>query len=159
MKGCGSMENVINGINHWIHTLPKEYNAMSAAEISNQPSPNKWSKKEILGHLCDSAINNMVRFIKIQYEEQPYVLKPYNQEQWVAVQNYHEKSVDEILTLFQTLNKQIINIIENTPLEKLSYQCEIGHNQQKTLKWLIEDYLEHMEHHINNQILIRKSSD
>ncbi|MBV7509788.1 DinB family protein [Bacillus sp. sid0103] len=151
------MKNVINGINHWIHTLPNEYNSMSAIEISNRPSPNKWSKKEILGHLCDSAINNIERFVKIQYEEQPYVMQSYNQEQWMVVQNYQERPLDEILTLFQTLNKQIINIIMNTPTEKLTYLCDIGNNHQKTLEWLIQDYLEHMEHHINNQILIKNN--
>ena len=103
------MEVVINGLNHWIQTLPKAYNSMSEIEISNRPLPNKWSKKEILGHLCDSAINNINRFIKIQYEEQPFVIQSYNQNQWVIFQNYQERPLDEILNLFLALNKQIIN--------------------------------------------------
>lgn len=151
------MENVIIGLTHWIHSLPKEYDSMSEIEISNRPSPNKWSKKEILGHLCDSAINNIERFVKIQYAEQPYVIQSYNQEQWVIVQNYQERPLDEILTLFQTLNEQITFIIKNIPAEKLSYLCDIGNNIQKTLGWLIQDYFEHMEHHINNQILIKNN--
>ncbi|MDP4170559.1 MAG: DinB family protein [Bacillota bacterium] len=151
------MENVINGINHWIQSLSKEYNSMSETEISNRPLPNKWSKKEILGHLCDSAINNIERFVKIQYTEQPYVIQSYNQEQWVVVQNYQERPVDEILTLFQILNKQVVNIIMNIPAAKLSYLCDIENNHQKTLEWLIQDYFEHMEHHINNQILLKNN--
>ncbi|WRU96739.1 hypothetical protein RYX51_06580 [Priestia filamentosa] len=66
------MQNVVESIHHWIKRLPEEYNSMSEEEISNRPSQNKWSKKEILGHLCDSAINNIERFIKIQYEEPVY---------------------------------------------------------------------------------------
>lgn len=149
-----SVEDIINAINYWIQALPKKYNSMSDTEISNRPLPNKWSKKEILGHLCDSAINNIQRFVKIQYTEQPYVIQSYNQEQWVVVQNYQERQLDEILTLFQNLNKQVINIIKNIPAEKLTYLCDIG-NTQKTLQWLIQDYLIHMEHHINKQILIK----
>ncbi len=149
-----SVDDIIYAINHWIQTLPKEYNSMSETEISNRPFPNKWSKKEILGHLCDSAINNIERFVKIQYMEQPYVIQSYNQEQWVAVQNYHARPLDEILTLFQNLNKQVLNIIMNIPAEKLTYLCGID-NTQKTLQWLIQDYLNHMEHHINKQILIK----
>ncbi|MBI0581209.1 DinB family protein [Neobacillus cucumis] len=126
---------------------------MSETEISNRALPNKWSKKEILGHLCDSAINNINRFIKIQYEEQPFVIQSYNQNQWVILQNYQERPLDEILNLFLALNKQIINTISNIPKERLSNLCDIGSNQQKTLEWLLEDYLKHMEHHINNQIL------
>jgi hypothetical protein len=148
------MQKVVEGINHWIKTLPEEYNSMSEEEISNRPLPNKWSKKEILGHLCDSAINNIERFIKIQYEERVYVIQSYNQDQWVTCQNYQDRTLDEIVNLFQTLNKQIVNIVKNVPNEKLSNLCAIGNNQHKTLEWLIQDYLGHMEHHIHNQILI-----
>ena len=149
------MEKVINGINHWIQALPKEFTTMSVTEISNRSAPNKWSKKEILGHLCDSAINNLGRFLQGQYEEQPYVIQPYNQVQWVILQNYQERPLQDIVTLFQALNNQIVHVLQNIPSEKLSYICDIGNNEEKTLEWLIQDYLEHMEHHIYNQILVK----
>lgn len=148
------MQKVVEGIDYWIKRLPEEYKSMPEKEISIRPLPNKWSKKEILGHLCDSAINNIERFIKIQYEEPVYVIQSYNQDQWVMVQNYQDRSLDEIVNLFQTLNKQIVYIVKNIPNEKLLNLCNIGNNQHKTLEWLIKDYLEHMEHHIHNQILI-----
>ena len=151
------MQKVVEGINHWIKTLPDEYNSMSELEISNRPLANKWSKKEILGHLCDSAINNIERIIKIQYEEQMYVIQSYNQDQWVKLQNYQDRPLGEIINLFQTLNKQILNIVKNVPSESLSKLCDIGNNQHKTLEWLIQDYLSHMEHHIHNQILIKNN--
>ncbi|MFI8494904.1 DinB family protein [Peribacillus butanolivorans] len=125
---------------------------MSELEVSQRPMPDKWSKKEILGHLCDSAINNLERFIKIQYEEQPFALTPYNQDQWVDIQDYQDISIEEIINLWCGLNKKIIKIIDKTPYEKLAYQCDIGNNQMKTLEWLIQDYLEHMEHHLKNQV-------
>ncbi|CEG34353.1 DinB family protein [Peribacillus castrilensis] len=150
------MKKVINGINHWIDFIPEEFNRMTEKELNHRPMPHKWSKKEILGHLCDSALNNMNRFIKIQYEVQPYVIQSYNQDQWVLVQNYQERPLDEIVNLFCTLNKQIIHIITNTPNDRFSNLCDIGNNQIKTMEWLIKDYLDHMEHHINNQILIKK---
>jgi len=149
------MEKVINGINHWIQALPKEFTTMSVTEISNRSAPNKWSKKEILGHLCDSAINNLGRFLQVQYEEQPYVIQPYNQVQCVILQNYQERPLQDIVTLFQALNNQIVHVLQNIPSEKLSYICDIGNNEEKTLEWLIQDYLEHMEHHIHNQILVK----
>ncbi|WP_174615924.1 DinB family protein [Virgibacillus ihumii] len=152
------MQKIVEGINYWIKTLPDEYNIMSEEQISIRPLPNKWSEKEILGHLCDSAIINIERFIKIQYEETIYVVQSYNQDQWVAVQNYQGRKIDEIINLFQTLNNQILNIIKNIPDEKLSNLCDIGNNQHKTLEWLIQDYLGHMEHHIHNQILIENKN-
>lgn len=149
------MEKVVARINHWIETLPKKFTTMSVTEISNRSAPNKWSKKEILGHLCDSAINNLGRFLQVQYEEQPYVIQPYNQVQWVILQNYQERPLQDIVTLFQALNNQIVHVLQNIPSEKLSYICDIGNNEEKTLEWLIQDYLEHMEHHIYNQILVK----
>ncbi|TYR81482.1 DinB family protein [Priestia megaterium] len=146
------MKNVIDGLNHWMNIVPKEFNRMSEVELSERPLPNKWSKKETLGHLCDSAINNLGRFINIQYEKQPYVIASYNQDQWAALQNYQKQSTEEILNLWCALNKQIIQVINKIPAEKLSYRCDLGNNEQKTLEWLIQDYLEHMEHHINNQL-------
>lgn len=140
-----------------MQTLPKVYDSMAETEISNRPLPNKWSKKEILGHLCDSALNNINRFIKIQYEEQPFVIQSYNQDQWVILQNYQERPLEEIVNLFLSLNEQIINIISNIPKERLSYLCDIG-NKQETLEWLVKDYLNHMEHHINNQILNKNNA-
>lgn len=113
-------------------------------------------KKEILGQLCDSVINNIEGFIKFQYEEPVYAIPSYAQDYWVKMQNYQDRPLDEIINLFQTLNKQIIHIVKIIPIEKLSNLCDIG-SQHQTLEWLIKDYLEHIEHHIHNQILIEKS--
>ncbi|MFP3720843.1 DinB family protein [Niallia circulans] len=151
------MQKVVEGINYWIKRLPEEFKSMSENSSSHRPMPNKWSKKEILGHLCDSAINNIERFIKIQYEEPVYAIQSYDQNHWVKMQNYQDRPLDDIIDLYQALHKQIVHIVKNVPHEKLSYLCDIGNNQHKTLEWLIQDYLEHMEHHIHSQILIEKS--
>ncbi|MGE8036244.1 DinB family protein [Lysinibacillus sp. NPDC093692] len=148
------MQNIIDQLNGWIKKVPIEFRQMSELEISQRPAPQKWSKKEVLGHLCDSAINNLQRFIKIQYEKEPFVLTPYNQVEWVKIQGYQELQIDEILDLWVSLNKKIINVIKKIPNEKLALQCDIGSNELMTLQWLIQDYLEHMEHHIKKQILL-----
>lgn len=92
MSEENGLQRVVDPLNEWVIKLPQEFNLLSEAEISDRPQPHKWSRKEILGHLCDSAINNLERFIKIQYEEQPYVLQKYNQEKWVDLQDYQNTS-------------------------------------------------------------------
>ncbi|MFJ7886947.1 hypothetical protein ACIQYL_02530 [Lysinibacillus xylanilyticus] len=82
------MQSTIDQLYFWINKMPEEFRQMSEIEISQRPAPQKWSKKEILGHLCDSAINNLERFIKIQYEKEPLVLTPYDQVHWVKIQDY-----------------------------------------------------------------------
>ncbi|MGE7926833.1 DinB family protein [Lysinibacillus xylanilyticus] len=151
------MQSTIDQLYFWINKVPEEFRQMSEIEISQRPAPQKWSKKEILGHLCDSAINNLERFIKIQYEKEPFVLTPYDQVHWVKIQGYQELPFDEVMNLWVGLNKKIIHVIKNIPNEKLALQCGFEKNQLVTLHWLIQDYLEHMEHHLKKQILIPKS--
>src|SRR6185436_12071230 len=64
----------------------EKFKQFSEEEWAAKPDPKKWSKKEILGHLVDSAQNNIRRFIVGQYENNPQIV--YNQDQWVAMQVY-----------------------------------------------------------------------
>lgn len=147
------MQSIIDQLHFWINKIPEDFRQMSEIEISQRPAPQKWSKKEILGHLCDSAINNLERFIKIQYEKEPLILTPYDQVHWVKIQGYQELPLNEVMNLWVSLNKKIIYVIKNIPNEKLALQCGFENNQRMTLQWLIQDYLEHMEHHLKKQIL------
>ncbi|GGJ49173.1 DinB family protein [Virgibacillus salexigens] len=151
------MENVLQSISYWIDKVPEELMKLDEEECCIKPSLTKWSKKEILGHLCDSAIVNIERFIKIQYEAEPYKITGYNQDKWVELQNYQVVPVKDILERWICLNKQVIRIIEAIDDEKLHINCDIGNSELKPLSWLINDYLEHMEHHITNQLLPIKS--
>ena len=45
--------------------------AVSEDAAARKPAPDKWSKKEILGHLVDSAANNHQRFVRLQLEHAP----------------------------------------------------------------------------------------
>ncbi|KPV60775.1 metal-dependent hydrolase [Paenibacillus sp. A3] len=147
------MERAAERLKHWLRTVPEQFGRMSEAEVSERPMPGKWCPKEALGHLCDSAVNNLPRFIKMQYEKQPYILIPYDQDQWVTLQDYQEAPAEEILNLWSGLNNRILKAIEKIPAEKLSYPCVTVHQETKSLQWLIDDYVEHMEYHLKRQIL------
>lgn len=147
------MERAAERLKHWLRTVPEQFGRMSEAEVSERPMPGKWSPKEALGHLCDSAVNNLPRFIKMQYEKQPYVLIPYDQDQWVALQDYQNAPAEEILNLWSGLNNRILKAIEKIPAEKLSSPCITVHQETRSMQWLIDDYVEHMEYHIKRQIL------
>jgi len=141
------MKEFIERLNYLIQTVPLKIKQFSEQEFSEQEL-NKWSKKEVIGHLCDSATNNLHRFIKIQIEEQPFVVVPYNQNNWVLVQDYQCIPNYEIVDFWTTLNKQIARVIAKIPEEKLLYLCDIGDNKSITLSELIQDYLRHMDHHL-----------
>jgi hypothetical protein len=42
----------------------KKLQALSEDEVMRSRAAGKWVKKEILGHLIDSALNNQERFVR-----------------------------------------------------------------------------------------------
>lgn len=141
------MKRIIERLKYLIEVLPIKVYQFSEKEFSAKPM-DKWSKKEILGHLCDSATNNHHRFIRIQFEEQPFVVTPYKQNDWVLIQDYQNTPTDDVIGFWTVINRQIARIISKIPEEKLSYLCDIGDNKFLTFAELIEDYLRHTDHHL-----------
>ena len=121
---------------------------ISEADWNYKPSENKWSKKEILGHLCDSAITNLGRFIVTQYKENENIV--YEQDFWVKAQNYQQVNHDEIIQLWKFLNYQIVNVVENIPTEALQKTVDVSKIEKNivTLGFVVEDYIPHMLHHL-----------
>lgn len=121
---------------------------LDEASLDSKPSPGKWSKKEILGHLIDSANNNLNRFIRGQYENEPHIV--YDQDQWVALQNYQSMPFAEVLQLWKSSNSQVINVLKNIPPQNFERQCDTGKGEKDlhSLSWLANDYLAHMHHHL-----------
>lgn len=110
---------------------------------------NKWSKKEILGHLVDSAIHNLVRFTEIHYNPKPYRYRTYNQDDLVTINRYQSTDIDELVQLWLSLNKQILNIFKSVDSEVLHYEIELNDKSIVNLRFLMEDYVAHLEHHSN----------
>ena len=110
---------------------------------------NKWSKKEILGHLIDSAINNLQRFTEIQYSEKPYKIRPYNQDTLVKYNDYQNKNSQNLFDLWLHLNRHILEIIKNQTDKTLAYQLILPNGTLTNLQFLIEDYIEHLFYHVS----------
>ena len=121
--------------------------------FSTKPSPEKWSKKEIVGHLIDSAQNNLRRFITGQYETTPPHIV-YAQDFWVTVNHYHDADKDDVVLLWKLINDRICVVIENMPAENYQRTCDTGRDQPRlrALDWLARDYVEHLQHHLNQII-------
>ncbi|WP_183564788.1 DinB family protein [Mucilaginibacter sp. SP1R1] len=113
-----------------------------------RPLPGKWSKKEIIGHLIDSAQINLQRFIRCTYEENFRLT--YEQDAWVAVQHYQDADVNNLIDLWVLLNKQIVSVLKNYPLNRVDVRCDNSKTEPnlQTVAWLANDYLEHLKHHL-----------
>lgn len=127
--------------------LPELLKGISEIKFSIKPSPEKWSKKEILGHLIDSATNNHQRFIRVQFEKRPAIF--YEQDNWVRYHYYNELPAKQLIRFWTAYNKQLIEIIKRIPEENLVLECKMRDGKFVTLDYLVNDYVTHLEHHIN----------
>ncbi len=132
--------------------------AVSAEESARRPAPGKWSPREIIGHLIDSACHNHQRFVRAQLEED-LVFAGYQQEEWVRVQAYQDAPWLLLLQLWKEYNLHIARIINSTPVE-VSRRPRKRHNlhqiawqtmpqdQPATLEYFMRDYVDHLKHHL-----------
>jgi DinB superfamily len=129
----------------------KRLQALSESEVMRSRGAGKWVKKEILGHLIDSALNNQERFVRAQMTDR-LVWPGYEQDRWVAAQKYKERSWTELVQLWEQLNRHIVHVMGTVPASGLNTQCVIGNDDPVTLNWLMNDYVRHLHHHLS-QIL------
>jgi hypothetical protein len=143
------MENEIKRLKQDIELVEKLFSTNSIINFEEKSTPLVWSKKEILGHLIDSALNNLQRYTEIQFSEKPYIVKSYNPDALVIANNYQNKDKDALFQLWLQLNKQLVFIIQNLSADTLKLQLILPNQKTKDLKFLISDYIDHLEHHLN----------
>jgi hypothetical protein len=123
-----------------------------------RPAPGKWSPREIIGHLVDSASNNHQRFVRGQLQDD-LVFPGYAQEDWVRIGRYADAPWDELVALWRTFNLQLARVMEGTPEEvrrgprKRHDFATIGVSgppgEPACLDHIMSDYVAHLNHHLN----------
>ncbi len=126
---------------------------------ARRPAPGKWSSKEIIGHLIDSAANNHARFVRAQLQGD-LVFPGYAQDDWVALQRYQEASWQTLLVLWREYNLNLARVMEAVPtnvrlrknprhnFHEIGWKA-IPVDQPATLDHLMRDYVGHLHHHLN----------
>src|ERR1700733_13943259 len=143
-----------NAIGRLTDTIEEVSNAgVTGIDWVFKPDPGKWSKKEIIGHLIDSAQINLQRFVRCTYEENFKLT--YGQVEWVKAACYQEADIAELLALWRLLNRQIIRVLKNYPAHRLQTKCDNSKisTSLHTVEWLAQDYVVHLKHHLE-QIVV-----
>ena len=125
---------------------------------SKRPAPGKWSPREIIGHLIDSASNNHQRFVRMSGRDD-LVLQGYEQDTWVASQRYQDSPWRELVVLWLTYNRHLARVMAATSVadrtrgrstHNLDVQAfsRVPRDRPVTLDYFMTDYVDHLEHHL-----------
>lgn len=132
---------------------------ISDEEAAFNGSARSWSRKEALGHLIDSANVNYNRFISALSKDN-LVFETYPQDDWVQLQDYNNRDWNELIEFWKNLNIHILKLVKRIPtralnkkrtnhnLDKICFEL-VESGKESTLGYLIKDYFNHLEHHIN----------
>ncbi len=118
-QGEANIEMIIQQLENHVNEMPGIYQSFSEQQRLHKPTPSKWSKQEILGHLIDSALNNLKRFTEIQFCPKHYRVISYRQNELVEVNHYQELPIDHLLGLWKALNQQIIYVVNRYSRRKI----------------------------------------
>jgi hypothetical protein len=132
--------------------------SLSQEQIQESYGEDKWTRKQILGHLIDSAANNHQRFVRAQFTD-ALVFPGYEQERWVDVQHYNDEDWSQLVQLWKLYNLHLAHLAsfispealrgERTEhnLDQIAWQS-VDRKEPVTLEYFIRDYAGHMNHHL-----------
>lgn len=121
---------------------------LSDALVAARPAPDRWTIKEVIGHLIDSAANNHQRFVRAQFAKE-LIFPKYEQNQWVSAQHYNAVEWPQLVELWQSYNRHLGHVVRHVDKNALAVRCVIGSYEPVTLLFLMEDYVDHMKHHLH----------
>ena len=136
------------------HNFREEIDAIRRALLAlpldladTSPRPGGWTRKQIVGHMLDSAANNRQRFVRASIDGE-YAGPGYAQDAWVDAHGYAAQSWATLLRWWQAEHEILLAVVENIPEERLKAGCAVGDDAPVTLCFLIEDYVRHQRGHL-----------
>lgn len=144
------MKDIAVHLKSTVRSASEKFSNMTAQDWELRKAPGKWSKKEIIGHLIDSAANNHQRFVRAQYGDKTPI--SYDGDIWVKVQDYKDAPSSVLIELWTSYNLHLAHVISKIPDDKYNTLFHADGKEAETLEWLVKDYVKHLEHHIG-QIL------
>jgi hypothetical protein len=145
------MSRALERLRFALRTLPGILSAFTEAESQTRPSPDRWSKKEVVGHLIDSAANNHQRFVRGQLAA-GQDFPGYDQVQWVRVQHYQAAAWESLIDLWRAYNVHLAHVIERMSDDARNTTCRVAGGCEVSLADLFADYVDHLEHHLRRML-------
>jgi hypothetical protein len=152
------LEDVLEDFGRTVEEASARLLSIPETEAAARPAEGKWSAKEIVGHLIDSATNNHQRFVRAQFKED-LVFDGYAQEDWVRAQGYQDEPWPLLVNLWRFYNLHLAHVCRHAPEgERLRPRREhnlheigfapVSPDEPGTLEHLMRDYVEHLKSHL-----------
>jgi hypothetical protein len=142
------MHTTVTEFGAQIAALDARLKAVGEIAATREMRPGGWRGTEILGHLIDSALNNHLRFVRAALEG-AYEGPGYDQAGWVALHGYAGLRWHELLDQWRAHNRLLARIVERIPETQLGAECRVAGGAPVTLAVLIDDYVRHLGHHVD----------
>ena len=130
-----------------VASFSEELLVAGGGAAARRPVAGKWSPKEVLGHLIDSAANNHQRFVRAQQTD-ALTMPGYEQNHWVSSQGYQDADWSHLVALWTQLNLHLADVIARIPSSKYSVPCTIGGDAPVPLEAIVVGYRDHLHHHM-----------
>jgi DinB superfamily len=141
------MSVAIERLRFAVCTLPGVLANFSEVESEQRPSPERWTKKEVVGHLIDSASNNHQRFVRGQLVAAQDFPR-YEQEERVRIQGCQSARWSDLIDLWRAYNTHLLYVAGRMTEEARLMTWRVGGGAEVTLAGLFVDYVDHLEHHL-----------
>jgi hypothetical protein len=142
-------QEILSLIAEWEEKLPE----VSGEILASRRNKQNRTIKQILGHLIDSASNNVHRIVHLQYRESPMEFPNYasegNNDRWIAIQDYQDESWTQLISLWKYMNLHLVHVVRNIRPDKLSNVWIAGVGRQISLQEMVHDYLRHLRLHLD----------
>ena len=147
-----SLPGAIRDLETTLNTVPARLEALPDVMVAEARAIGKWSPKQIIGHLIDSAVNNHQRFVRAQIEahlDAGVLRSPgYAQEDWVRVGAYQDRDWRELVQLWAVFNRQVLHVIKHADVPSLQTPVSVNGKEPVTLELVMIDYVGHVKHHL-----------
>lgn len=141
------MKELSNELLRTIDSAEPHLNVIGEEESCTPILNGGWSRKQVIGHLIDSASNNHQRFVRAAQQDS-LEFPGYQQAENVRVQAVQEAHWPLLTSLWASYNRYLAHVIAHLPEDKLMTACRIGSGEPVTLEFLAKDYLAHLQHHL-----------
>jgi len=148
-----SFEAIREELSQLIPLWEEKLSALPQKTITNRKNSQDRSIRQIVGHMVDSATNNIHRVIHMHYQESPVRYPDYanmgTNDKWIAIQNYQEEDWGELVQLWASVNRHMVHLIGQIDESFLNQQWISALNEKISLKAMITDYQKHFKLHLN----------